>query len=27
VQDYLRGVWGEAITRFRLVAENTRPRR
>ena len=27
VQEYLQGVWGEAIARFRLVAENTRPRR
>jgi len=26
VQEYLQGVWGEAIARFRLVAENTRPR-
>ena len=25
VQDYLEGVWGEAATRFRLFAENTRP--
>jgi DNA-binding transcriptional ArsR family regulator len=24
VQAYVRGVWGEAATRFRLVAENTR---
>jgi DNA-binding transcriptional ArsR family regulator len=23
VQDYLEGVWGEAATRFRLLAENT----
>ena len=27
VQEYLEGVWGEAIVRFRLLAENTRPRR
>ena len=26
VQEYLEGVWGSAIARFRLVAENTRPR-
>ena len=25
VQDYLEGVWGEAATRFRLMAENTDP--
>ncbi len=25
VQAYLAGVWGEAATRFRLLAENTRP--
>ena len=25
VQAYLEMVWGEAIARFRLVAENTRP--
>ena len=24
VQAYVRGVWGEAANRFRLVAENTR---
>jgi DNA-binding transcriptional ArsR family regulator len=24
VQAYVRGVWGEAAVRFRLVAENTR---
>jgi DNA-binding transcriptional ArsR family regulator len=24
VQDYVRGVWGEAANRFRLLAENTR---
>jgi DNA-binding transcriptional ArsR family regulator len=24
VQAYLQGVWGEAATRFRLLAENTR---
>ena len=27
VQSYLTGVWGEAATRFRLLAENTAPRR
>jgi DNA-binding transcriptional ArsR family regulator len=26
VASYLREVWGEAIARYRLVAENTRPR-
>jgi DNA-binding transcriptional ArsR family regulator len=26
VQAYLRGVWGNAVARFRLVAVNTRPR-
>jgi DNA-binding transcriptional ArsR family regulator len=26
VQAYLETVWGDAITRFRLVAENTSPR-
>jgi DNA-binding transcriptional ArsR family regulator len=26
VQDYLEGVWGNAAARFRLLAENTRPR-
>ena len=26
IQRYLRQVWGEASTRFRLVAENTEPR-
>ena len=26
IQRYLRQVWGEAATRFRLVAENTEPR-
>jgi DNA-binding transcriptional ArsR family regulator len=26
VQDYLQGVWGQAVARFRLMAENTRPR-
>jgi DNA-binding transcriptional ArsR family regulator len=26
VRGYLETVWGEAATRFRLVAENTRPR-
>ncbi|HZJ26934.1 MAG TPA: metalloregulator ArsR/SmtB family transcription factor [Acidimicrobiia bacterium] len=25
VQDYLAGVWGDAIGRFRMMAENTRP--
>jgi DNA-binding transcriptional ArsR family regulator len=25
VQDYLTSVWGEAMARFRLVAENTTP--
>jgi DNA-binding transcriptional ArsR family regulator len=25
VQEYLEGVWGEASTRFRLLAENTTP--
>ena len=25
VQDYLEGVWGDAATRFRLLAENTAP--
>jgi DNA-binding transcriptional ArsR family regulator len=27
VQDYLEGVWGNAAARFRLLAENTEPRR
>jgi DNA-binding transcriptional ArsR family regulator len=27
VQQYLRRVWGESATRFRLLAENTEPRR
>lgn len=27
VETFVRGIWGEAATRFRLVAENTRPRR
>jgi DNA-binding transcriptional ArsR family regulator len=27
VQDYLEGVWGEAMARFRLLAENTTPGR
>jgi DNA-binding transcriptional ArsR family regulator len=27
VQAYLLGVWGDAATRFRLLAENTRPSR
>jgi DNA-binding transcriptional ArsR family regulator len=26
LQQYLRGVWGDAATRFRLVAENTEAR-
>lgn len=26
VQAYLEGVWGDAAARFRLLAENTRPR-
>ena len=26
VQAYLAGVWGDAAARFRLLAENTRPR-
>ena len=26
VQEYLETVWGEAIARFRLVAENTTPK-
>jgi DNA-binding transcriptional ArsR family regulator len=25
VRDYLEGVWGEAVVRFRLLAENTAP--
>lgn len=25
VQAYLEGVWGEAVQRFRLLAENTGP--
>ncbi|MCW2786168.1 MAG: hypothetical protein JWP74_2685 [Marmoricola sp.] len=25
VQSYLESVWGEAITRFRILAENTTP--
>ena len=25
VQEYLESVWGDAIARFRLVAENTTP--
>ena len=25
VQEYLEGVWGNAATRFRLLAENTEP--
>jgi DNA-binding transcriptional ArsR family regulator len=27
VQEYLETVWGDAISRFRLVAENTEPKR
>ena len=27
VRDYLERVWGEASVRFRLLAENTQPRR
>ena len=27
VQEYLERVWGEAAARFRLVAENKKPRR
>jgi len=27
VETYLRTVWGDAATRFRLMAENTKPRR
>ena len=27
VQSYLATVWGEAAARFRLVAENTKPRK
>ena len=26
VQAYLEGIWGDAVARFRLVAENTEPR-
>jgi DNA-binding transcriptional ArsR family regulator len=26
VRDYLEGVWGEAVARFRIAAENTRER-
>ena len=26
VETYLRTVWGDAATRFRLMAENTKPR-
>ncbi|HEY5188013.1 MAG TPA: metalloregulator ArsR/SmtB family transcription factor [Solirubrobacteraceae bacterium] len=26
VRDYFRATWGEAIPRFRIVAENTEPR-
>lgn len=27
VREYLESVWGEAAARFRIIAENTRPRR
>ena len=27
VAEYLTSVWGDVVTRFRLVAENTTPRR
>ena len=27
VQEYLEGIWGEAAARFRMVAENTDPKR
>ena len=27
VQAYLEGIWGEAAARFRMVAENTEPKR
>lgn len=27
VRAYLEAVWGEAVARYRLVAENTRPRK
>ncbi|MFL5685462.1 MAG: ArsR/SmtB family transcription factor [Chloroflexota bacterium] len=26
VREYIESVWGEAMTRYRLAAENTRPR-
>ncbi len=26
VQAYLEGIWGDAVARFRLLAENTEPR-
>jgi DNA-binding transcriptional ArsR family regulator len=26
VEDYLRRVWGDAVARFQLAAENTTPR-
>jgi DNA-binding transcriptional ArsR family regulator len=26
VQTYLEGIWGDAVARFRLLAENTEPR-
>src|SRR5580658_6976855 len=26
VQAYLEGIWGDAVARFRLVAENTEPK-
>ena len=27
VRDYIEGIWGEAAARFRLLAENTEPRK
>ena len=26
VRDYLESVWGDAVVRYRMVAENTKPR-
>jgi DNA-binding transcriptional ArsR family regulator len=26
VRDYLEAVWGDAVVRYRIVAENTKPR-
>ena len=26
VRDYLESIWGDAVARYRIVAENTRPR-